>query len=294
MVLGWRAARFAVKHDAAIVADSDGHWPGLYAAISLLPVRRPRPPVLCINLLLFDRPGFRTTVRKWLYRLALENAETTFTVSTPELQRHYAQMLHAGLERFVPLPDCYAPHHRSFAQHDPMHDGGYVFVGGDAARDWDTASQAARLCSDIAFVFVAFRRRWREVTLPPNVDMRFDVPLAEFHRLMRDSRLIVVPLNDAVVTAGIIVVRHGALMGCPVLATSTPAVDLYFPPESRDFLVPRGDAPALAVRIQRFWDDADARRLAAERFRSFVLDHHSPEAYMAVVASLIGATPSPQ
>ena len=77
--------------------------------------------------------------------------------------------------------------------------------------------------------------------------------------------------------AGVIVVTHGALMGCPVLATNTPATRQYSPPESRDLLVPRWVMrAAMAERIERLWDDPDARRVAAERLHDYVVASSQP------------------
>jgi len=287
LTLGARAAWFADRHGAVVVTDSDGHRPGVFAAI-VPPVKRlHRRPVLCSNLILFDRPGTRTSMRKLLYRLALRNPRTYFTVSNASLRQHYAELLRADPDRFLVLPDCYAPGHRAFAQHDPSSDGGYVFAGGEAARDWQTTIAVATACPEIPFLLVARKQRWPNLAVPSNVELKFDISLADFHETMRNARLQLVLLTNDVVTAGLVVVTHAALMGSLVIASRTAATDGYFPPESADCLVPMYDAGAVASLVRRYWTDAEARQRAAERFQRHVMGYCSPEAYSAVIADTI-------
>ncbi|MGZ4199131.1 MAG: glycosyltransferase family protein [Thermoleophilia bacterium] len=283
---GSRAAWHADRHDGAVVAGGH-HMAGVYAAV-VPPTRGVRRrPVLYLNLILFDRPSLKTSLRKSLCRLALRNPRTIFTVSSTSLCRHYAELLRTDPERFLVLPDCYAPAHRSFAQHDPEHDGGYVFVGGEAARDWETALAVAKACPEIPFLFVARKRSWPQLATPANVELRFDLPLSDFWEAARNARLALVPLTSDVVTAGLIVVTHAALMGTLVIASRTAATEGYFPPEGAELLVPMFDAARAVELVQRYWSDAEARRSAAEHLQRHVVEFHSPEAFGAVVATMI-------
>jgi hypothetical protein len=287
--LGWRAARFAASRGVAIVADSDGHDAGVCAAIASLLFCRSHRPVLCINLIFWDRVGLRSRLRRFLYRLALSNPETTFTVSTNQLREHYTDLLRTRAERFVVLPDCYTPGHRGFRQHDTADDGGYVFVGGDAVRDWETAIAVAEACSSVPFLFAAFKRHWPDLAVPPNVKLTFDLSLDDFIEAFRNCRMSLVLLTDATVTAGLNVVKYGALMGSLVLSTRTPATQRYYPPQCKDLLVPMSDPATVAQRIGEYWDDQDARSEAAASFQKHVLDNHSPEAYVQTIAAHLRA-----
>jgi hypothetical protein len=284
--LGARAAWFADRHDGVVVSD-DGGMAGVLAAI-VPPVKGfRRRPVLRTNLILFDKPGMARSMRKLLFRLALRNPRTVFTVSSGRLSQDLAALLRADPGRFVVLSDCYAPGHRSFAQCDPTCDGGYVFAGGAAARDWQTTIAVAEACPGIPFRFVALRRTWPDLEVPPNVQLEFDVPLEEFWETTRNARLVLVLLTDDVVTAGLIVVTHAALMGSTVIASRTAATEGYFPPADADLLVPIGDTEKVAEIIQKYWDDAEARQRAAERLQRHVLESYSPEAYSFVIADTI-------
>ena len=289
--LGWRAARFAASRGAAIVADSDGHDAGVCAAVALL-FRRSRRPVLCINLILWDGPGLRSRLRKLLYRLALKNPDCTFTVSTSEPLDYYARLLTARADRFVVLPDCYTPGHRRFRQHETDDDGGYVFVGGDAARDWETAIAAAQACSSIPFLFVAFKRHWPNLALPPNVKLALDLPLDDFIEALRSCRLSLVLLTDSTVTAGLNVVKYGALMGSLVITTKTPATQKYHPSECEDLLVPMSNPASVVQLINDYWTDQDGRTEAATRLQQHVLESHSPEAFVNTITAHLRGTSS--
>ena len=150
--------------------------------------------------------------------------------------------------------------------------------GGWHPADWDTALEAARLASDIEFVFVAWSRLWRDVAVPPNVTVKLDLSQDEFYDSLARARLVAVPLLGDV-TAGLIVLINAALRGKLVIATRTPVTEVYVPPSCREALVPMGDPEALAEAIRRYCCD-DAGRLAqAIEFQDFVVTTHSAQAY---------------
>ena len=287
MLLGWQAARRAASEDGCVVATGD-YMAGIFSSLTPPPFGHHRPPVLCVNMILYDKPGTRTRLRKFLHRLAISHSTVRFTVSTAEQCDHYARLLGANRERFVALTDCWAPVHRGFLRHNVEDDGGYVFVGGEAARDWKTALSVAECLGEIPFVFVARRRRWHDMPLPPNIDLIFDLPLPEFMETMAGARVVLLPLIEDSPTAGLLVLTHAGLMGRFVLVTRTPFTEQYFPPECQDLLVPVSDSGALVERITRWWSNHDDRTAAATRLRAYILERHSPEAYAERIAGEVG------
>ena len=279
--LGWKAARHALRRRVLVLAgDFDA---GIVCAI-VLRLLRQRAPVLCLNMIFVDDPTPRARLRKLLQRLALGNPGTHFTVNNPSLRRDYARLLHVGEERFTVLADCCAPHVEVTAPDERRDAGDYVFVGGDSARDWRTAVAVAAACHPIPFVFVLRQGQWPDLPVPPNVELRFDLPLAEFWATVRGSRLVLVPLLRPV-TAGLIVLTRAASMGSLVIATRTAATEQYYPPECRQLLVPMFDAAALAERVTQYWHDTEARLEAAKRQQAYMLERHSARAYAATIAS---------
>jgi len=165
-------------------------------------------------------------------------------------------------------------------------DDGYVFVGGVAYRDWSTALEAARLASDIEFVFVAFSKYWRNVAVPANVTVKLDLSQDEFYDSLAKARVVAIPLLG-VVTAGLLVLINALLRGKLVIATRTSVTELYIPAGCRDVLVPMGEPESLAATIRRYCADDENRLACAIECQDFVVTTHSAQAYTRRLLDLI-------
>lgn len=271
--VGVAAAWYARRRHCRMVADWDGQTAGLVAA--LLGSR-----ILCLNLILFEQGTTRTKIKRALYRLAFANAGATFTAGSAELCDRYSAFYGIKRERLFTLPDCYTPGEMRHLRLDPV--GGdqesYVFCGGGAARDWHSVVAVAEALPEIPFMFVARQRTWPAMAVPHNVQVKFDIPHREFYEAMQGASMILVLLTDEIVTAGMMVLKHAALMGLVSICTSTPAAEAYFPDGS--LLVPKGDSTSAARLVLRYWRDLSARTTMARRIQTHVLERYGPEAYV--------------
>lgn len=129
--------------------------------------------------------------------------------------------------------------------------GDYVYAAGIAHRDWPTLLAAARMCR-VPFV-VSAEPRLEDV--PANVDSRQLVPPEEGRRLAAGARLVVVPLYDTTLPSGPLVVVDSQATGKAVIASDVAGTRDYVKHRRTGWLVPPGDAEALARSISDLFDD---------------------------------------
>jgi len=102
----------------------------------------------------------------------------------------------------------------------------YILSVGSSNRDYRTLFQAAERVRR-HFIVVARPYNVAGLAIPPNVELRLDLPSAEVTRLLRHARLVVVPLCDTVYAAGQGVVLRAMSAARAVIVTRTPGIEDY-------------------------------------------------------------------
>jgi len=285
--LATRGLRLAGRGDATIVS-TNFHVGALAAALSRLR-RGGQPNVLALNAIVREKAPALTWARTHLYRLAFGGGSLRLTVNSRENALRYQRMFGFDEQHISVVNDPWAPHYPLEDRSDAGSDS--IFCGGEAARDWETFFAVARDHPEICFIGVALSRDWAyQERVPDNVDMRFDIPESEFYERLEKARIVLLPLKGSV-TAGLIVLVRSALLGRLILATKTPATDSYYPMSRSELLVAEGDTQAFSQLIDRYWDDAAARRAAAADVKAHILEHRSPDSYLDAIAAILSDVP---
>jgi glycosyltransferase involved in cell wall biosynthesis len=92
--------------------------------------------------------------------------------------------------------------------------------------------------------------------------------------LMRRAEVVWVPSRRA---GGAHVVLEALAAGTPVIATRIPELAALLAPLGEEMLVPPGDPPAVVRKTRRLLEDAERRRLLADRGRHLVASSHTAE-----------------
>lgn len=246
-----------------------------------------RVPLVAINMIVMPKSGIRGLLRDYLYRAICRRTPLWATVNSEWLRQSYLNAYHFSPERVRVLSDCWLPHWVKESAQPTHQDGGYVFSGGRAARDWRTVVEAARALPAIPFRVIAQRADWPEhLDVPHNLDVVFDSSLDYFWESARNARIAVVCLSSNV-TSGLVVVILASLMGRPVICTRTPASELYYPVEVPEMLIELGDHAGLARCVNSLWADSERRLDAARAVQNHILSTHSPELYARRLARII-------
>lgn len=112
----------------------------------------------------------------------------------------------------------------------------YVFAGGNSQRDYDPFIEAARQMPDQPFV-IATRILDGRTDLPSNLTAR-QVPHAEYVRLMRAARAVVIPMRQSMSrSAGQQTYMNAMLLGKPTIVNESFGVHDVIREEENGFIV---------------------------------------------------------
>lgn len=140
---------------------------------------------------------------------------------------------------------------------------GFVLSIGRTLRDLDTLAEAAREIQAPVLVVAGARDRI-PASLPANVQVLKELPLAETRRLIGRAAVVAIPLLPSERSAGQVVLFEAMAMGKPVVATRAVGTRDYVRDGENGLLVEPGDAGALADAVNRILSDpAYGGRLAA-------------------------------
>lgn len=249
-----------------------------------------RVPVVALNVIVFPKSGVGGFLRDYLYRALCRRAPLWATVNSEWLRQSCLNAYDFSPEHIGVLNDCWLPKWRGDFAEPTNLDGGYVFSGGTAARDWRTVVEVARACPTIPFRVIARRADWPgDLDVPGNLEVAFDTPLDYFWESARNARISLVSLASNV-TSGLVVLILTSLMGRPVVCTRTPATELYYPAECSEMLIELGDHGGMARCVESLWVASERRLNAARAVQNYIMTTHSPESYARRLAGIIRST----
>lgn len=168
----------------------------------------------------------------------------------------------------------------------PHDDEGFILSAGRTFRDFPTLLQAVKGTHYRTILVVSHRA----VTVPPdttNVEVLEEVPQAEFERLVRAARVVVVPLQDTRISAGQLVILHAMAAAKPIIASRTSATVDYIVHEQNGVLVPPNDPLALRQAIDSTMGDQALRNRLGAAARRAVFERHLPQHYARAVRTTL-------
>jgi glycosyltransferase involved in cell wall biosynthesis len=175
---------------------------------------------------------------------------------------------------------------------DPNRRAPYVLTVGTSGRDLGLLSEAARglpfdaLIVEGGWELVPARARSIPEDVPSNVKVQGRVDRDEYLRLLAGASAVVLPLQQSDYPVGITVLLDAMAAGVPVVATAVHSIAEYQGDETA-FLVPAGDAAALAVALRVAVEDHDRATEVAEAARHHVARIAAPEVVGAQFAGIL-------
>lgn len=250
----WHLFRSSKGYDV-ILTGSDGGSLFFGIVQRILRRKRKRVPHIYLDFLIhLVGSKFKQNLIKHFCRFAVGGA-TCAIVQTRYEAEIYSRALGVPASKF-----CFIPYHTTkFDVQVDIADEGYIFAGGDGARDYRLLIEAVR---DLPYrVIIAARRRdhFVSVDIPKNVEI-VNVPAEQFLGLMARARLNVVPLIwRPQHIGGEQTYLNAMTMGKPVIVTDLNADD-YIENGVSGLLTPHGDVVRLKEAIQRVMEDSDFAR----------------------------------
>lgn len=252
----WEILKAARKHSALLLNGSSGRiHPDLIACILLgLIGKRHRPPVVLGGDVWEPARGLRRLIQKVVVRLADRGIDRYVVWSADDRD------LLAGLWGISTskIGVCLCYHHVTDEElaGEEAPSGGHIFAGGDSGRDYPPLVEAARCFPQTRFVLAT---AWTSPTpLPPNVELvlpkRTRTSHAEFIRLMRSARAVIVPLRRGMRrTIGQQTLLNSMYMGKPTIVVGALGVRDYAS-DGENALVVDGTVDQYVMAIGRVLD----------------------------------------
>ncbi len=238
-----------------------------------------------LNLIAHEKGRLNQYLRKFVYDQVFSSRRLIATANSEYLCKKYQREFKVREDQIQVLHDAWSPR---YAVKEPVSlPDSYIFSGGEAARDWDTVLAAAQAFPDQAFLIIARKMTWKpEITLPPNVNVQFDVDEAQFYAAVERAKLVLLPVKGEV-TAGLIVMIRSALLGKLVLTTNNAVMRDYFPDDLRFLLAGEGDIDAVCKALQLLLAGEQDVARKAKIFQRYILETFSPQNYACQVSSMV-------
>lgn len=164
---------------------------------------------------------------------------------------------------------------------------GPIFSGGRSLRNYALLAEAARQLP-FAVTAAAPRSMFGDAPLPPNLEVS-EVTPARYFELLRDARLVVLPLEHREDrTAGQTTLLDAMALGKLVIVTETIGISEYVEDGVTGRVVPAGNADALREVIQWAMDPGRAGTVKriAQQARHVARTRFAPERYVEALLEL--------
>jgi len=196
----------------------------------------------------FNFTDLPTGLRRAFFTRAFAKVDR-FVVFTRAEQQLYAEYFGIPAHKLVRAPWGVSPTLSALPARTI--EGPYFAALGGEARDYETLCAAARLRPDLRFVVIARPWNFAGITAPANMDVRFDLPLAEALGLVAHAEAAIVPLRGRETPCGLVTVVGGMHLGKAQVVTEAAGVADYIAHERTGLMVPPRDPEALAAAIDR-------------------------------------------
>lgn len=212
---------------------------------------------------MYDCLWYRSNaLKRWWLRSCLQQVDRCVVWASVECQR-YSQAYDVPVAKFVYVPHHHTLHHYSYE----VSDEGYVFTGGNVARDYAPFFAAVRELQIHCILATNRPETLEGFQVPRNVRV-LSVPPAEFRQLMARAAVVVMPMRATLLHAGAQqTVLNAMLMGKFVILTDPEGGADYIKNGETGLLVPYGDVAALREAIQGFMVNREEARSIGERAR---------------------------
>ena len=238
--------------------------------------------IVCINLLLKQKPTIKNRFAAFLYKRALLDSSFKATVTSKEYGEWLNKSLGVSVD-YVLLRDVF---HEYYIAKSPKTDGGYVFCGGNSERDWNLMYAVAEKLPQVQFVFVmsgATFEHYKDRRLS-NVCLYDKMPLNEFMDKIYHSSMVCFPLSTEA-PAGLTVMISAAVNGKLIMMTDTPVTRGYINDEFGVLL--QNNVEDWTCAIRDCFEKRDEMQKKAERLSLFLKTECTEDKFVSILKGII-------
>nr|WP_319267521.1 glycosyltransferase [uncultured Draconibacterium sp.] len=239
--------------------------------------------IMALNIIAHSRTPIAEKLRKKIFQPVMNMKNYFISVNSEYYIDSYVNRFDVARNKFFILNDPIQS-----TQTIPFKPtSSYVFVGGEAQRDWETLFKACEANLNIKFICVARKKYFDStLTIPSNVKLLFDVPHEHFYELMKESTIVTIPLKSQL-PAGLIILLKAAVMNKPIVATHTPSTTNYIKDSTSGFLFKQGDYNELSIKISILYNDKKLQSYFASNLLLAITENHSHQQYAGRLIEII-------
>jgi glycosyltransferase involved in cell wall biosynthesis len=165
--------------------------------------------------------------------------------------------------------------------------GPYISALGGNRRDYRLLFAAMEKLPDITLVAVLRPHNLQGLSVPPNVQIRTNIPIPHAMAVLRHSRFMVLPLDAGVVPCGHVTMVSSMHLHKAFIATDSPGITDYAAHDHNALIVPPAKVDALASAIRALWNDPARTDALAANGAAFAAKHCTEEATVTHVSQLL-------
>ncbi len=255
-------------------------------------LRWKKPKFVIYNTFLANaRARNQSGVSSFITRKAIENLDTIICTARAQVPPLLAAGIAPEKIKFAPIGIdvkkfvIYSP---SFSRDQST---GYIlYVGRDMGRDYKTLFDAVRGLP-VQVVVATKPEAVAGLTVPPNVEIRFNVPYGDMPALYANAAFVVTPLKRAdnpsgSETSGQYGYLEPMAAGKTVIVSDKPVVRDYITHEKTGILVLPEDSRALRAAIEQLTADEPMRNTLGAVAQKSVLENFTSERWARALAAI--------
>ena len=259
-------AVYLAKKQASILV-SHGPRPALYAG-NLARLVCPNTPHLVYSFNFTDLPhGKQHKLMAKAFQqptkfVTYSNVERALYADYFDMPIEKIDMLHWAVH--APTVDLTQP---------PIEAGRYICALGSQGRDYATLIAAMKKLPNIKLVLVANAASIEGLTIPSNVIVHTNIPLANAHNILAHSAFMVLPLRDSQVPCGHVTIVSGMFFKKAIVVTNSLGVHDYISDNETGVFCEPKNSDNLAQKIEALWDDSSKTNSLSEAGFAFAHNH---------------------
>ena len=168
----------------------------------------------------------------------------------------------------------------------------YLCAIGSQGRDYPTLMDAMARLPAVRLVLVATPESLAGATVPPNVDVRCNIPPVDAMAILQGARFNVVPLLGSEVPCGHVTLVAAMHFEKASIVSRSSGVADYVQHGANGLTVAPRDAAALASCIEQLWRDAPLAARLGSSAKAFAVAHCSENAAVAYLERYLRADPN--
>ena len=219
--------------------------------------------------IIIDQASSRWGKRISIVFTALMNSANRIICYTTTQKKWWNKQLSLKKANFIPLVVDNSEITPSSIEKD------YIFSAGRISRDYATLIEATKnIGTDVHIIAgrdtVTRKNNLEGLQLSDNIHVHYEVPYDQYIKLLRECKLVVLPLKDVNYACGQRVLLEAFAAGKPLIVTKTVATLDYVENNTTGIFVKANDHEELREKILLLLQSEDMRRCLGENARKMV------------------------